>query len=104
MTTKNNQSTMKPIRFKNDLLELVGRVMGEGESFAQFTHEACKALSVERLRTLELSNTEKICGQCHKLKPKIQFNVDRKRNNKVSSICKSCKAEYDKNRIAKSKD
>ena len=93
MTTKNNQSTMKPIRFKNELLDLISRVMADDEKLAPFVHEACKKLAVERLEELAKGSQSKVCRGCGQVVPLANYPTDKNRPGWYGARCKPCTAK-----------
>ena len=94
MATKTKISTMKPIRFKNDLLKTIDAVMNEDESFAAFVRGACKELATSRLHNMARACNSKVCKECGKTKPLTDFPKDSNRPKWSGPKCIPCTSEY----------
>lgn len=101
-TNKNNQSTSKPIRFKNDLIKNIDLLRGD-ESFAAWVQDACKQkVLAEMTETLDASK-DKLCRTCGTVKALTAFPKDKSRGNGRALKCRACLAEYDAKRHSKTK-
>lgn len=95
-----DNSDRKQIRFGHELLDLINKARGE-TSLSAYVKQACKSQAIQDLTDQVDTHKEKLCKSCGTTKPLSDFAADKTKSLGRTSKCKTCKAQYDKERNAK---
>ena len=95
-----DNSDRKQIRFGHELLDLINKARGD-TSLGAYVKQACKSQAIQDLTNQVDTHKEKVCKSCGTTKPLSDFAVDKSKPSGRVTKCKTCKAQYDKERNAK---